>query len=221
MVRITRTPRALGLLLAVSLVPFSAQDVRAEQATDTTLPSGTAAPQPRTDETTADTAPVATSATTTTTAPGTVPGAIVPPVRALPDVRIGSAVVVLGEQRVYVYSRSRRLIATIPVSTGLDDTTPVGSFRVFSKSDIAYFTPNPGERMRWMVRFTKGRGGDNIGFHGIPFRVTAAGETPLRTPVGQAPSSHGCVRSREADAKWLFDHMRIGTPVRVVRSRGA
>lgn len=172
-----------------------------------------------------DTPPV-TEATTTTSLPAaqstttsTVPNEYVPPARVRRNVRIGSAVVVLDEQNVYVYSVTRRLIAVIPASTGLDDTTPVGSFRVFSKSALAYFTPNPGERMRWMVRFTKGRQGDNVGFHGIPFRVTSNGEKPIFTPVGLMPVSHGCIRTRDVEAKWLFDNMSIGTPVRVVRSR--
>ena len=216
MVRITRSPRAISLLLAVCMVPLAPGSVRAEPTTDTTVPSSetTPATQPRSEDTVAP-------ATSTTVPQEIVPAFLVPPVRALPGVRIGSAVIVLDEQRVYVYSRTRRLIATIPVSTGLDDTTPTGSFRVFSKSALAFYSPNPGERMRWMVRFTKGRQGDNIGFHGIPFRVTAAGEKPLPTPVGQAPSSHGCIRTREAEAKWLFENMSLGTPVRVVRSRNA
>lgn len=173
-----------------------------------------------------DTPPVTEATTTTsfvddvpTTTTSTVPGRYVPPARVRRNVRIGSAVIVLDEQSVYVYSVTRRLIAVIPASTGLDDSTPVGSFRVFSKSALAYFTPSPGERMRWMVRFTKGRQGDNIGFHGIPFRVTSNGEKPIFTPVGLLPVSHGCIRTREVEAKWLFDNMSIGTPVRVVRSR--
>lgn len=136
------------------------------------------------------------------------------------NVTIGSVVVSIEEQRAFVYSRSRRLITSLPISTGLGDTTPTGSFRVFSKSAQAYYTPAPNERMKWMVRFTKGRGGDNIGFHGIPYKVTAAGDIPFHTPVGLAPSSHGCVRMRVRDARWLFDNIAIGTPVRVVRSRG-
>ena len=144
---------------------------------------------------------------------------VVPPARMRPDVRIGSAVVVLDEQSVYVYSPGRRLIAVVPASTGLDDSTPVGSFKVFSKSALAYFTPNPGERMRWMIRFTKGREGDNVGFHGIPFKATSSGEEPIYTPVGLRPVSHGCVRTRNMEAEWLFRNMDIGTPVRVVRSR--
>lgn len=128
-------------------------------------------------------------------------------------------VVELDTQTAFVYSRSGRLLTSLPVSTGVDDTTPTGSFRVFSKSAQAYYTPAPNERMRWMVRFTRGRGGDNIGFHGIPYKVTAAGEIPFETPVGQEASSHGCVRMRVNDAKWLFDNISLGTPVRVVKSR--
>jgi lipoprotein-anchoring transpeptidase ErfK/SrfK len=145
---------------------------------------------------------------------------VVEPEMVSANVRVGSVVVSLEEQRAFVYSRSRRLITSLPISTGLGDTTPTGSFRVFSKSAQAYYTPAPNERMKWMVRFTKGRGGDNIGFHGIPYKVTAAGDIPFHTPVGLAPSSHGCVRMRVRDARWLFENIDIGTPVRVVRSRG-
>jgi lipoprotein-anchoring transpeptidase ErfK/SrfK len=133
---------------------------------------------------------------------------------------IGFTRIVLDEQRVYVYNHRKRLIATLPVSTGVDDQTPVGTFKVFSQSAQAFYTPNPNERMRWMTRFTKGREGGNIGFHGIPYKVTKSGEIPFFTPLGVAPSSHGCIRMRVADAKWLFHNMKIGTVVSVVRSRG-
>ena len=126
--------------------------------------------------------------------------------------------VVLSEQYAYVYSKKRRLIATIAVSTGLDNSTPTGSFKVFSKSRETYYELNPEERMRWMVRFTKGRQGGNIGFHSIPFKVTAEGEVKFFTPVGIAPSSHGCIRVRDDDAKWLFANMEIGTRVVVKKT---
>ena len=193
------------IAIATVLGLFAPASVRADSSTDTTV-----AP---------DTSSVGTSSTLPATPTTVVPVAYVPPVRRLPRTRIGSAVIVLEEQRVYVYSATRRLIATLPVSTGLDDSTPTGSFRVFSKSAQAFYTPNPGERMKWMVRFTKGRQGDNIGFHGIPYRVTSAGDIPIPTPVGVRPVSHGCIRTRDAEAQWLFENMAIGTPVRVVQSR--
>lgn len=132
---------------------------------------------------------------------------------------IGYITVVLDEQTTYVYSPSRRLIATLPVSTGLDDTTPEGSFTVFSKSADTFYTPNPRERMRWMTRFTKGPNGGNIGFHSIPYMTTDVGEVKFPTPIGLAPSSHGCVRMRDADAQWLFENVTLGTVVTVVRSK--
>lgn len=204
----TPPSRMIRLLAAAAVLSLIAPSpALADDTTDTTVsPDTTAVPQ--------------TSTTAATAPPTTVATPVVPPVRKLPKVRIGAALVVLNEQRVYVYSVTRRLIATLPVSTGLYDSTPTGSFRVFSKSAQAYYTPAPNERMKWMVRFTKGRGGDNIGFHGIPYRVTSKGDIPFFTPVGVEPSSHGCVRTRVAEAKWLFENMAIGTPVRVVRSRG-
>lgn len=216
MVRVIRPSRILGTFVAACLVlPGASDAVAADNGPDTTVA-----------DTTVSTVSPSTNAATPTDSTvvglrAVTPTETVPPVRALPKVRIGSVVVVLHEQTAYVYSRSRRLITTIPVSTGLGDTTPTGSFRVFSKSAQAYYSPNPGERMRWMIRFTKGRQGDNIGFHGIPYRVTSSGEIPFHTPVGLAPSSHGCVRSRNIDAKWLFEHISLGTPIRVVRFRGA
>jgi lipoprotein-anchoring transpeptidase ErfK/SrfK len=135
-------------------------------------------------------------------------------------INIAFSRIVLSEQRAYFYTASRRLIATLPVSTGADDQTPVGTFKVFSKSAQTFYTPNPKERMRFMTRFTKGREGGNIGFHGIPYKVTKNGEVPFYTPLGVAPVSHGCIRMRVIDAKWVFENMKIGAVVTVVRTRG-
>lgn len=174
-----------------------------------------------------DTDPTSTSSPGTTSPSTTVPSTTVPPATTttLPStkpkkLKIGFMRVVLSEQRVYVYNESRRLVTTLPVSTGLWDSTPPGSYRVFSKSRATFYTPNPEEKMRWMVRFAKGRNGGNIGFHGIPYKVSKAGkEVPFPTPLGKAPSSHGCVRMKVSDAKWLYDNTAVGTRVVVVRTR--
>ena len=197
---------ALTVLVACVLIPTSL--VNAE-GSDTTTPDTTAS----------TTVPeiVSTTVPAPTTTTSTLPRASRPQ-RGVAS--IGFARIVLDEQRVYVYNHRKRLIATLPASTGVDDQTPVGTFKVFSQSAQTFYTPNPSERMRWMTRFTKGREGGNIGFHGIPYKVTKSGEIPFFTPLGIAPSSHGCIRMRVADAKWLFQNMKIGTVVSVVRSRG-
>jgi lipoprotein-anchoring transpeptidase ErfK/SrfK len=135
-------------------------------------------------------------------------------------INIAFARIVLNEQRAYFYTSKRRLIATLPVSTGIDDQTPVGTFKVFSKSAQTFYAPNPIERMKYMTRFTKGREGGNIGFHGIPYKVTKNGDIPFYTPLGIAPVSHGCIRMRVTDARWVFDNMKLGSVVSVVRTRG-
>ena len=198
---------ALTVLVTCVLVPTSL--VNAE-GSDTTSPD-TSAPT-TVPEIVSTTVPEA-STTTTTTLPR-----VSGPQRGVAS--IGFTRVVLDEQRVYVYNHRKRLIATLPASTGVKDQTPVGTFKVFSQSAQAVYSPSPNERMRWMTRFTKGREGGNIGFHGIPYKVTKSGEIPFPTPLGIAPSSHGCIRMRVADAKWLFHNMDIGTVVSVVRSRG-
>jgi lipoprotein-anchoring transpeptidase ErfK/SrfK len=193
---------AVAVTALCTLVP--AMPVNAEgpgdTTPDTTLP--------------VDTTVESTIATTTTS---TLPPVSRPQKRRI---NIAFARIVLSEQRAYFYTSSRRLIATLPVSTGADDQTPVGTFRVFSKSAQAFFTPSPNERMKFMTRFTKGRQGDNIGFHGIPYKVTKNGDIPFYTPLGIAPVSHGCIRMRVADAKWVFDNMKLGSVVAVVRTRG-
>lgn len=208
-----KTPIRIALTVVVScaLVPTSL--VYAE-GSDTTTPDTTASTTvPTTVPEIVSTTVPETPSTTTSTLPR-----VSSPQRG--KASIGFTRIVLDEQRVYVYNHRRRLIASLPVSTGLDDQTPVGTFKVFSQSAQTFYTPNPSERMRWMTRFTKGREGGNIGFHGIPYKVTKSGEIPFPTPLGIAPSSHGCIRMRVADAKWLFHNMKIGTVVSVVRSRG-
>ncbi len=193
---------AIAISAALTLIPAIA--VNAEGASDTT--PTTTLPVDTTVETTI-------AATTTST---------LPPVSRPQKrrVNIAFARVVLSEQRAYFYTTSRRLIATLPVSTGIDDQTPVGTFKVFSKSAQTFYAPNPVERMKFMTRFTKGRQGGNIGFHGIPYKVTKNGDVPFYTPLGIAPVSHGCIRMRTSDAKWVFENMKLGSVVSVVRTRG-
>ncbi|MEY4228029.1 MAG: hypothetical protein RLZ84_621 [Actinomycetota bacterium] len=128
---------------------------------------------------------------------------------------IGKIVVDLSDQTTVVYDKSGAVLKTFDVSTGLESSTPLGTFKVFSKSSRTFYTPRPEEKMRWMTRFTKGRRGGNIGFHGIPYKVTKQGEVAFPTPLGVAPSSHGCVRMLETEAKWIYTHSDIGTVVKV------
>ncbi len=62
--------------------------------------------------------------------------------------------------------------------------------------------PGPGNPLgtRWM-----GISSPGVGMHG----------TPDAASIGYS-ASHGCIRMRIPEAEWLFQHVRVGTPVFIV-----
>jgi hypothetical protein len=134
-------------------------------------------------------------------------------------VSIAYARIVLDEQQAYFFNNKRKLIAKLPVSTGLEGSTPIGRFKVFSRSAQTFYIPRPQEKMKYMTRFTIGRNGGNIGFHGIPYVATKKGTLRFPTPLGIAPSSHGCIRMLDSHARWVFNNLPQGATVTVVKSR--
>ena len=60
-------------------------------------------------------------------------------------------------------------------------------------------------RTRWM-----GISAPYVGIHG----------TPDAASIGYS-ASHGCIRMRISDAEWLFQHVKVGTPVFIVSSATA
>ncbi|MDJ0663313.1 MAG: L,D-transpeptidase family protein [Acidimicrobiia bacterium] len=116
-----------------------------------------------------------------------------------------TAVVYLGEQQMELIDAGGNVTHRFPVSSGRDGLTPIGNFKVQSKSELAYSaTDYPNITMKWMTRFNGG-----IGFHGIPVEN---GEQ-LDTPLGQAPVSAGCIRMDDADAKVVYDLLPVGANV--------
>ena len=62
--------------------------------------------------------------------------------------------------------------------------------------------PGPGNPLgtRWM-----GLSAPYVGIHG----------TPDAASIGYS-ASHGCIRMRIPDAEWLFQHVKVGTPVFII-----
>jgi lipoprotein-anchoring transpeptidase ErfK/SrfK len=131
--------------------------------------------------------------------------------------RVGAVIVIRRESKgLYLYS-GRRLVRRFGVATGQARyPTPLGTFSVVDKqynpwwyppsSDWAKglkpVPPGPGNPLgtRWM-----GLTGGLVGMHG----------TPDAASIGYS-ASHGCIRMRIPDAEWLFEHVRLGTPVVIV-----
>jgi len=122
------------------------------------------------------------------------------------------AVFSIGQQRVWLFDASETLVRTFLVSARLDMPN-VGTYRVFSRSAFTCSIAHPSVCMRYMIRFTKGPGGDNIGFHEIP-RIKGV---PVQSDaqLGQ-PLSSGCLRQSTADAWFMWLWAPVGTTVVVV-----
>lgn len=130
---------------------------------------------------------------------------------------IGQVVVIRrGQNRLYFYD-GMRLIRAFDVATGLPSyPTPLGRHTVVVKwrnpwwypPDSAWakgaepVPPGPGNPLgtRWM-----GLSAPLVGIHG----------TPNAASIGFS-QSHGCIRMRIPEAEWLFERLKIGTPVYVV-----
>lgn len=210
--------RSVAVVLITTLTLAAAcESVAAEGTTSTTSTSVATTTSVATDQSSTS-APVSTTTTSMPGSPTTPSSTTKKPTTSKAPARksiIGKIVVDLSAQTTVVYDKDGAVLKTFDVSTGLESSTPLGSFKVFSKSSRTFYTPRPEEKMRWMTRFTKGRRGGNIGFHGIPYKVTKQGEVAFPTPLGVAPSSHGCVRMLETEAKWIYTHSDIGTVVKV------
>jgi peptidoglycan hydrolase-like protein with peptidoglycan-binding domain len=114
------------------------------------------------------------------------------------------AIVYLDSFRDEFYDRDGNLVGSFPNSPGVNGLTPTGTFQVYSRSADTFYSKNPAETMKWMVRFNGG-----IGFHSVP-RING---TPEPTPLGQAPSSHGCIRHADDVAKLIYDNLADGATV--------
>lgn len=115
-------------------------------------------------------------------------------------------------QRVWVVNADNDVVRTFLVS-GRRGVPKPGSYRVFSQSVSSFSRELPGVTFRFMTRFAIGPRGGNIGFHELPVR----NGKPLQT-VNQLGTflGSGCLRSATADARFIFEWARIGTPVVVV-----
>ncbi len=109
----------------------------------------------------------------------------------------------------------RRLVHTFPVATGQAIyPTPAGVWRIMDKQRDPWWypptydawaqglkpvPPGPANPLgtRWM-----GLNAPGVGIHG----------TDAPTSIGYS-ASHGCIRMNVPDAEWLFEHVRVGTPV--------
>ena len=152
------------------------------------------APEPRTLEEPASTPSPA--------LPGTIEepqGARIPPGEA----RNGKAslTISLGAQR-FTYREGDRVVLSGPISSGAAGfPTPTGRFSVLSK-----------DKDKVSSRYT-----NQLGMQAwMPYAIQFHGHYFLHEGwLPGYPDSHGCVRVGERDARFLFERLKVGDPVRI------
>lgn len=123
-------------------------------------------------------------------------------------------VVTRGANTLRLYN-GHKLVRTFPVATGQAIyPTPAGVWRIMNKQRDPWWypptydswakglkpvPPGPSNPLgtRWM-----GLNAPGVGIHG----------TDAPTSIGYS-ASHGCIRMHVPAAEWLFEHVRVGTPV--------
>ena len=114
----------------------------------------------------------------------------------------------ISEQLVYIRS-GERVLYTMIASTGVNGTTPLGTYYVSGRGYSFY---NAGEGMggRYWVNFLRSL----YLFHTVP--VDAAGNyiESEAMKLGR-PASHGCVRLTIPDARFLYENLPDGTRVTI------
>ena len=114
----------------------------------------------------------------------------------------------LSEQKTYVYegsSNNWNLIKTFESSTGLEGKeTPKGIFDVTDRGEW-FYSEEFEQGAKYWVQFM----GDYL-FHSVPYDKTQS--IVLDEALGK-PASHGCVRLRVEDAKWLYDNIEDNTKI--------
>ena len=147
---------------------------------------------------------------------------IVAPVKTLKAASVKSEPVIVihrGINRLYLYNGTR-LVRVFPVATGQPAwPTPLGHFEVVVKQKNPWWypptqdswaagaqpvPPGPGNPLgtRWM-----GLSAPGVGIHG----------TSEPWSIGHS-ESHGCIRMQIPSAEWLYNRVRIGTPVFIISS---
>lgn len=116
-----------------------------------------------------------------------------------------SVQVSLAEQRVYI-KNGDDTIYTMICSSGMDGTTPTGTYYIQSRGESFY---NPNEQMgaNYWVSFY----GDYL-FHTVPTDINGEYIVPEAEKLGR-PASHGCLRLTVSDAQWFYANIPDGTRV--------
>lgn len=134
------------------------------------------------------------------------------------DAQVGTAVVILRESKKLRFYVRGKLARTFGVATGAQGfATPIGAFEITTLQRNPWWYPPPSPWASGKTAVPPGPGNPlGTRWMGISSPYVGIHGTPDAASIGYS-ASHGCVRMRIPDAEWLFERVRVGTPVFIVR----
>lgn len=117
-------------------------------------------------------------------------------------------------QKTFLYDGNERLTSFV-VSTGIldgDSNTPLGDYVIENERGENFFAASFGEGANYWVSF-KDHG--IYLFHSVPTDENGDYIVSEAEKLGK-PASHGCVRMSVPDAKWFYENIPTGTPVKII-----
>jgi lipoprotein-anchoring transpeptidase ErfK/SrfK len=133
--------------------------------------------------------------------------------------RYGPIVVIRRESKRLHFYRGMHLWKILGVATGQSEyPTPLGRFSIVTMQRHPWWYPPDAEWARGEEPVPPGPG-NPLGTRWMGLSVSGVGMhgTPDAASIGYS-ASHGCIRMRIPEAEWLFNRVRIGTPVFIVRA---
>jgi lipoprotein-anchoring transpeptidase ErfK/SrfK len=129
----------------------------------------------------------------------------------------GPVVVIRRESKGLYLFEYGKLVRVIGIATGQAQyPTPLGTFSVVDMQMHPWWYPPDSEWARGLKPVPPGPG-NPLGTRWMGLSAYGVGMhgTPDAASIGYS-ASHGCIRMRIPDAEWLFQRVRIGTPVVIV-----
>jgi LysM repeat protein len=120
-------------------------------------------------------------------------------------------VVDISEQHLYAY-QDNQLVFSFVASTGIGDSTRIGTFKVLDKIPRAYSRAFNIWMPYWMGIYYSGT--LENGIHGLPLLMNGV---ELWGNLLGRPATYGCIESKTSEIKQLYDWAEIGTPVIIRR----
>jgi lipoprotein-anchoring transpeptidase ErfK/SrfK len=140
---------------------------------------------------------------------------IVPP--QLRERFFDSVVVIRRDSKELRYYKGEKLARVFKVATGQSAyPTPLGTFRIVQMSRNPWWYPPPSPWAQGAKPVPPGPGNPlGTRWMGISSPAVGIHGTPDAASLGYS-ASHGCIRMAIPSAEWLFEHVKVGTPVFIV-----